>query len=179
MTYPGNKPAVRAHRQSKLEVKWVLFLVIGCLLTGCRDNPKAGQQVDPAKEVTVEAKPQANPGEDTHASWMDEITLDQGAKWAANAETTSGVAQMIALIGSTQTDGLEDYHRLGNGLNEIKNYIVKECTMTGPSHDNLHVWLYPLVDKIGRLQKVETVESGKALTHEIKGHLDKYHEFFI
>jgi len=164
---------------SNRPLKMVFFFAIGGLLLGCKESPKAQQEDRQAVEVTEGTAVEAHHGGDTEASWLEAISLDQGAKWAANAETTSGVAQMTFLIANTKAESAGDYRNLGDGLNEIKNYIVKECTMTGASHDNLHVWLYPLIEKVGELQKVETVESGRTLTDDIKGHLDKYYEYFI
>jgi len=148
------------------------------LLMGCKEAPKAEKLDVQEVQGPLEVDAHEDHLQDVEKSWIEEISLDQGSKWAANSETTQGVADMVLLISRTQVKTASDYQNLGDGLNEIKNVIVKECTMTGPSHDNLHIWLYPLVEKIGQLQQVESVANGKTLTEEIKGHLDKYYDYF-
>lgn len=47
--------------------------------------------------------------------------------------------------------------------------------MKSTSHDNLHVWLHPLTEKIELLQKTGGIEEGKKLTFNIKVHLEGYY----
>lgn len=148
------------------------LLVLTLFLLGCKQETKQQEPELPTVETTVDVH------KETEAGWIDQIELDQGAKWAANVETTLGVSQMQSAMETSKTEEVSDLHKLGGALNEIKNMIVKECTMTGPSHDNLHVWLYPLISKIEQLQKVESVESGQQMLAEIGEHLDKYYEYF-
>lgn len=111
-------------------------------------------------------------------SWVNEIQLDGGNKWEANIETTEGVKSMLGLIKENNPQTVEDYHQLASKLNDEKNFVVKECTMTGPSHDNLHVFLHPLIEKIDALGKVNSVENGKETIKRIKENLDEYYTYF-
>ena len=85
---------------------------------------------------------------------------------------------MLTLINEVQTSTTADYKKLGDGLNDVKNTVVKECTMKGVSHDNLHIWLHPLIEKIEKLQKSENTEEGAYLTSNIKKHLKGYYDYF-
>ena len=111
-------------------------------------------------------------------SWVNEIQLDGDNKWEANIETTEGVESMLGLIKENNPHTVEDYHQLASKLNDEKNFVVKECTMTGPSHDNLHVFLHPLIEKIDALGKVNSVENGKETIKSIKENLDGYYTYF-
>ncbi|MDX1364114.1 MAG: hypothetical protein R3243_07845 [Arenibacter latericius] len=111
-------------------------------------------------------------------SWVNEIQLDGDNKWEANIETTEGVESMLGLIKENNPQTVEDYHQLASKLNDEKNFVVKECTMTGPSHDNLHVFLHPLIEKIDALGKVNSVENGKETIKRIKENLDEYYTYF-
>lgn len=144
-------------------------MLLSCKQT-VKEDPKATESHSDHQEI-------AN---DTHLNndWVNEMALDNGSKWAANVETTTGVSAMSKLIADTKTASKEDYNRLGNGLNDLKNIIVKECTMTGASHDNLHVFLHPLIDKIELLQKVATVEEGAEIKANIVEHLQGYYLYF-
>ena len=127
---------------------------------------------------TVDHESHAGATKGPDEAWVKEIVLDNGIKWRANVETTNGVTKMLSLISENQASTAEGYRKLGDGLNEVKNTVVKECTMEGASHDNLHVWLHPLIEKIKRLQKTESAEEGAKLTSNIKNHLEGYFDYF-
>lgn len=110
--------------------------------------------------------------------WVNEIRLDDGSRWLANAESTIGVKNMEKHIEQHKLESVEDYHALASELNSEKNYIVKECTMEGESHDNLHVFLHPLIEKIDALGKVESTEEGEKLVKSIEGNLSGYFDYF-
>jgi PBP1b-binding outer membrane lipoprotein LpoB len=111
-------------------------------------------------------------------NWMNEIQLDNGSKWLANIETTDGVNDMLKLISESKTETVEDYLSLADKLNTRKNTLVKECTMTGPSHDNLHVFLHPLIEKIDVLLKTKTTEEGAETLKSITDNLNAYNSYF-
>ena len=118
---------------------------------------------------------------ETHAmgnAWVNEIKLNNGNKWEANLETTEGVDKMLNLVKSSDPKTVEDYHALASKLNEEKNYVVKKCTMEGPSHDNLHVFLHPLIEKIEALGKVSSTDEGAEVTASIKENLEGYYNYF-
>ena len=110
--------------------------------------------------------------------WVNEIKLDNGNKWDANLDTTQGVDKMLDIIKTSELKTVEQYHTLATNLNEEKNFVVKKCTMEGPSHDNLHVFLHPLIEKIEALGKVSTPEEGSEITKSIKENLKGYYDYF-
>tara|TARA_R110000868_G_scaffold344468_1_gene605486 strand:+ start:11355 stop:11849 length:495 start_codon:yes stop_codon:yes gene_type:complete len=111
-------------------------------------------------------------------AWKAEIMLDNGIKWDANIETTQGVLKMQELLKTVNTGSIEDYQKLAEKLNDIKNKIVKECSMTGASHDNLHVWLLPLIKKIDGLSKEESLENASIIKQSIVENIDMYFNYF-
>ena len=110
--------------------------------------------------------------------WVNEISLNDGAKWDANIETTQGVNNMLSIIKDSNLETEKDYQALGKKLNEEKNILVKKCTMKGPSHDNLHVFLHPLIEKIDQLMEVSSTEQGTQITKSIHVNLKSYSLYF-
>lgn len=139
-------------------------LLVVSLLLSCKNNSAS-------KEVNVDPDLLKN-------EWVQEIQLDNGSKWRANSESTIGVNNMKKHIKDQSLKSVEDYHHLAALLNEEKNYVVKECTMEGASHDNLHVFLHPLIEKIDALGKVENKTEGAELVKSIEGNLDGYFDYF-
>lgn len=118
---------------------------------------------------------------ETHSmdnAWVKDIKLDGDSKWQANTETTEGVDKMLNLVKSNDPKSVEDYHNLASKLNDEKNVLVKKCTMKGPSHDNLHVFLHPLIEKIEALGKVSTPDEGSEIKASIKENLEGYYNYF-
>ena len=109
---------------------------------------------------------------------MQDIQLNDGSKWEANPETNEGVANMKSVIRASNPKELKDYHMVANVLNDEKNFVVKECTMKGPSHDNLHVWLHPLIEKIDALKEVKTLEEAQGIYKSIEENVNAYDYYF-
>ncbi len=159
-------------------MKKVIFTVaiLSAFMISCNDNQKANTETSLETEIHHDAH-------EHHAmalnnDWVKDIKLDNGTKWDANLETTKGVENMLKSISASSPQSVEDYHALAGELNEEKNFVVKECTMEGASHDNLHVFLHPLIEKIDALGKVDTVEEGIEITTSIKENLGAYYDYF-
>ncbi|HLV14197.1 MAG TPA: hypothetical protein VKY41_03375 [Xanthomarina sp.] len=154
------------------------------ILTSCNNNNK--KEAPAAEQITQEdTEVVSHENHDSHDAssvlnnnWMNEIQLDNGSKWLANIETTDGVNDMLKLISEAKTESIEDYLSLADKLNTRKNTLVKECTMTGPSHDNLHVFLHPLIEKIDVLLETKTTEEGAKVLKSITDNLNAYTTYF-
>ncbi len=111
--------------------------------------------------------------------WETEIKLDGTNKWTANNETTEGVNKMLDILENLHTTPALDYSALGKDLKSEINIVIQKCSMKGPSHDNLHVLLMPLIDKGDALQKARSIEENKALVESIFYHLKGYERYFV
>ncbi|TVZ28721.1 hypothetical protein JM83_3868 [Gillisia sp. Hel_I_86] len=159
-----------------------ITMIFSVFLLGCKENKQANDSTNDAEKATSvpkqETKKSPVQSSAMNNAWVDEIKLDSGSKWQANMETTQGVDKMLDLIKSSDLKTLEDYHRLATKLNEEKNFVVKECTMQGASHDNLHVFLLPLVEKIEALSNTSTLSQATIITYRIEENLEGYYTYF-
>lgn len=106
------------------------------------------------------------------------LQLNNGTKWPANPETTAGINNMIKLLSDFQEgENAADYSLLQKNLNDEFNLIIEKCTMQGEAHNQLHNYLMPLKDLIGRLTGDDTAEIATAMA-DIDDHLQLYGEFF-
>ncbi len=151
-------------------------------LASCKDNKKEEaltktNDVEQSVEATNE-----NHNDKTSSvyenSWVEEIEMNRGKKWAANVETNEGVQKMQNSIKIQTISTLDDYHKLAEQLNDDKNYVIKNCTMKGASHDNLHVWLLPLMAKIEALSETKTVEDAAKIKESISENINAYNSYF-
>ncbi len=160
----------------------LITALISALLISCNETKHKEESTDTVETTEgIHEHQMEKIATENHAmnnAWTDEIKLDNGYKWQANPETTEGVDKMLSLVKSSDPKTVEDYHSLASKLNEDKNFVVKKCTMEGPSHDNLHIFLHPLIEKIEALNKVSTKDEGAQVTKSIKENLDGYYNYF-
>ncbi len=157
----------------------ITVIALFFIVAGCKEiKNKNAAQVETTDTETIDYKNHAETPHELNNDWVNEIVLNNGIKWQANKETTDGVKAMLTLINEHEASTIDEYKKLEDALNDVKNTVVKECTMKGASHDNLHVWLHPLIEKIELLQKVENAEEGAQLTSNIKAHLEGYYDYF-
>ncbi len=152
----------------------ILGLVLSISLLGCKEAPK---EITPITEQSTVEHNQDAPG-GVQNNWMSQIQLDNGSKWKANTETAEGIQAMSSRIATDESNSIKHYKKLASDLNELKNTIIKECTMEGESHDNLHVFLVPLAAKIAALGEVSSVHKGAEITLEIREYLEGYNNYF-
>jgi hypothetical protein len=163
--------------------------IVSAVLLGCNDTKNQHQNgaSETVEEMHHGHDASASMGDhkemahESHAAanvWMNEIQLNDGSKWIANTETNEGVDAMLEMVKTSAPKTVDDYHALATKLNEEKNFVVKKCTMEGPSHDNLHVFLHPLIEKIDALGKVSNVDEGAEITANIQENLEGYYNYF-
>lgn len=147
------------------------FIFMAAFYTSCNEGKRAQEAV-----AEVEHLENENEQKDT---WEKAIQLNSGSQWQANPATTEGIVAMESIIAKTNPITVKDYQQLGTELNEENMDLIRKCTMEGPSHDNLHIYLKPLIEKIAALQEIPSAEEGKKLISEIEKHLKAYHNYFI
>jgi len=157
----------------------IVMLVLSAVLISCNETKKKDKVMEaPVKEIEHKKEEISHEDNGLNNHWINEIQLDNNKKWGANVETTEGVNAMLKLLEKNNPKTIEDYITLANKLNDEKNLLVKECTMTGPSHDNLHLFLHPLIEKINHLLKTSSIESGSETTKSVKENLEAYKNYF-
>lgn len=161
--------------------------IISALLISCNcckqkdENDKTAEATENIHDTSASLSNREERNTETHPinnDWVKEIKLDEGNKWEANSETTEGIDKMLDLLKTNDPTTVEDYHYLASKLDEDKVFIVKNCTMEGQSHENLHVFLHPLIEKIGALEKVSTEDKGAEIMASIKENLEGYYNYF-
>ena len=108
----------------------------------------------------------------------DAITLNDGERWIVNEEMKPFVAQQEELLKTYISSNDTDYKTLANNLQEQNNLLIKSCTMTGKSHDELHKWLHPYIELLADLKAAESVDQAKQLISDAEASFETYHHYF-
>jgi hypothetical protein len=140
----------------------VLFFTISCKNT--------------TEKKSVQEQPQQT--EEQHFNEVDELKLNNGNLWEANAETTEGINAMLQLMENFKdVENPEAYATLKENLESEFKTIIKECTMTGEAHDQLHVFIVPMKDLFNGLTASD-IENSKTHFNKLNAHLKTYKNYF-
>ncbi|KVV15226.1 hypothetical protein [Flavobacterium sp. TAB 87] len=148
----------------------VLLAAVVGLTYSCKNetkeinNPKATEVVDETTEH--------DHGDSTS------LVLNDGERWDANAETTTGVNNMIALMNSfKEKENVTAYPKLTQDLKSEFKMIFEKCTMTGEAHDQLHNFLIPIKDLLETLPSSDLAVAQKSYD-ELSTQLSIYKTYF-
>lgn len=108
----------------------------------------------------------------------NKVSLNNGELWMANIETTQGIDNMIMQMNSfSDTESVEAYAKLKTDLDKEFGTILKECTMKGDSHNQLHNFLVPMQEMFEGLTSTD-LETCKENYHTLNDHLKGYSKYF-
>ena len=106
------------------------------------------------------------------------LALDHGKKWIANPETTFGVKKMEGLVANFDPDSpLENWIALQENLRSAFDDIFRQCTMEGEGHEQLHLYLIPMMELFNELENQDPKLRASTLSR-LKEHLPVYWEYF-
>ena len=122
-------------------------------------------------------------GNDTHSESVDGkasesnngLVLNNGEKWPANKETTTGIKNMQQIVDNYAENGKIPAEQLGDKLQQELNEIFSKCNMEGEAHDQLHNYLVPLISKV---ELVKNPEFSEDQVKGIQDHLQMYFNYF-
>ncbi len=119
------------------------FLLPLLLLAMAALNSSCGEH---SHDAAAQADQATTPADSTSATAHDAlpaVTLDNGQRWKANPETTSGIANMVGILNAYEPAS-GDPKALKTALEEEFGLIFERCTMEGEAHNQLHNYLLPI-----------------------------------
>jgi len=112
------------------------------------------------------------------ASENVKISLNNGERWQANIETSQGIKQMQEILAPYSEKSPADACKsLGASLQTELDGIIKQCTMTGDAHEQLHYFLNPLFGNVNQLKEASSADCAETI-RSLKAHLDSYEKYF-
>lgn len=103
-----------------------------------------------------------------------DVALNEGDRWVANEATIEGIARMESLVHDFSGD---DYSALQENLRSEFQEIFKKCTMKGEAHEELHAYLFPLMEQFGALTQ-ESSEDREEVLEKLKWYLGEFDTYF-
>lgn len=147
-------------------IKTISILAMGVIIFSCGQSSNKNSHNSNSEQI----------GNDDHD--VNRLSLNNGSRWQANPETTTGIKNMQQLINSfSDKESPDAYEILKSNLDNEFNLIFKNCTMKGEAHNQLHNFLLPMKDMFNGLQDSEQ-ETQKANYNKLKQHLSDYSNYF-
>lgn len=101
------------------------------------------------------------------------IELVNGERWQTNEDTRQSIVNMLDIV--RNFDG--DYIGLNKSLEKEFQELFRKCTMTGEAHNQLHNYLFPLVEFFDALKEDES--KAKDTLPKLEKHLRAFNLYFI
>lgn len=153
----------------KMKVSYLLILTGTLFIASCN-------QQETVKNETVTAAI-----EEHHHNESDSIELNNGDKWEVVPKMMQHIRNMesdINHFGEIQHTGLKDFTQLGARLQKNIDLLTSSCTMEGKAHDELHKWLVPYIDMVGKLNASKNSEESLHTFEEIKTSYKTFNLYF-
>ena len=145
-----------------------ILAVSAALLMSCKDEVKTTE----TDKTTVIEHVQ------TTDETSDAIALNNGEKWVVNEEMKPFVLKSEAILDAYVKNNGTDYKKLAQDIKDQNDLLIKSCTMEGPSHDELHKWLHPHLELVGKLAETEDAAKAKEMVAELQTSYQMYHQYF-
>jgi len=119
--------------------------------------------------------------DDHTASNTGTLSLDGVKKWKADASTSERIRVMKSITEEYKNRGESltpaEYHEINMRLSSEVDALIQGCKMTGPAHDELHIFLGILNSNISSLHADDASKSYKAFT-DIERNLNLFSDYF-
>lgn len=154
--------------------KFKFLLPVALLVLIACNSQKEEKEVNHENHQKAEMKDEQKDDKDEHEETAGKVQLDNGKKWKANAETTTGINNMSSLVQNGIAGKIESVKLYDSLQTEFKT-IFDKCTMTGESHNQLHNYLIPMK---GQLEKLKAGNTDTEILQEMQEYLLTFKNYF-
>ncbi len=153
----------------------IWMAVASTMVWGC-DN----KHVETAANTHDAVAHETHGGHEAHASQegSEALVLNEGERWVVNEEMKPYVQAGSQLVEESLKETESDYVALADKLTEQNNELIKSCTMTGKSHEELHKWLHPHLGLVAQLREAPDKEAAEKLVLQLQESYQVYHAYF-
>lgn len=158
-----------------------LILLAIFFLTACDNSESSSpKKTEENVEMNNEAGVTEEAPEVKTESTSGLLQLNDGKKWLANPETSEGMLMMQILIkGFFETpEDSRNYAEFTGELQYQCNYIIKNCSMKGESHDQLHEVLHPILENVKLAQNAASYEDADESIKKVNELITEYFLYF-
>ena len=124
-------------------MKVSIVFICSLFLLSCGNNQEKNT------EVKTDKLEHHNEEETTEA-----LGLTEGQKWTVDQNTAMHIKSMEINLENFKGTTVAEYQTLATSLKQNTDDLIKNCTMTGKAHDELHKWLLPHISLVKKFTEV-------------------------
>lgn len=109
---------------------------------------------------------------------IKELKLNNGEKWVMQPALTTNIENMEMAVKAYKESNSKEFEGLAALLENESNLMIKNCTMQGESHNELHKWLEPHLAMIKDLKAVDTSTDASPIIDEIDASFELLRKYF-
>ena len=144
---------------NKLLIYFVGILVIQMYI-GCKEKQQS-EQTSETQKTTIK------------------FVLNDGKKWQMDEHTRTVIKNLDSLLIAYQSiKSITEYQQLGEKLDEELILLIRGCTMEGPDHDQLHIFLGYFYPKVQNFKNEINIDASKTNLAEMNKLMSEYHKYF-
>ena len=138
----------------------------------CRNAGEASTKTDHTTTAASEVE-----HESAHTGTL---SLNNGEKWKADANTQAHAAKLNTLVAGFDVDAasVADYHSYAAALQSELDSLISDCKMKGADHEALHLWLMQVLEDVKNLKKVSAPGAGKEVAEQLAADVQKFNIYF-
>lgn len=161
-------------------MKWPLLTTCLTALLFIASCTSGGDSADQAtkRQMTPEDTAVARVSRVTDSTASGQLGFNNGEKWPVNPEMMVHVAVSDSLLNHFTHGSGKSHTALATELEDKKNHLISSCTMKGPAHDALHLWLMPYIGRVENLAKAETEADIKRAIDDLKKSMETFKTYF-
>lgn len=109
------------------------------------------------------------------------LSLNNGEKWKADESTNKHASAINAMADEFERNSdqsLAASQAFANDIQKGLQQLINDCTMKGPDHDALHLWLEPLLIDVKNLKNCDDENEAKIAADVLINDARKFHQFF-
>jgi len=146
------------------------------IAAGCTGEP-AGHDSHKA-EAHADHKAEAHADHKAEAPAALALSLNKGAKWSMDEHTRMSSAALQTHLSEATPESVEAMTALGATLQSDLDGLIAGCEMTGPSHDQLHVFLTAFIPQVQALSATTDLDAGHTHVGNLKALMASYGQHF-
>ena len=116
-----------------------------------------------------------------HTEHASALSLNNGKKWKSDESTRNHVmklSEMIRVFNGSAKNSSSDYQRFAAEIQTELDGLIRDCRMSGPDHDALHLWLEPILKQVAELKTDPAEEKAKEIVQALRKDVDLFNQYF-
>ena len=155
-----------------MKLKKIIILLFLLSFYACNNSSSTTDKI----ADSVHGVPPGDHKEDASA-----LSLNNGKKWKSDESTRNHVmklSEMIRSFNGRANNSSSDYRRFAAEVQTELDGLIKDCRMSGPDHDALHLWLEPILKQVAELKTDPAAEKATEIVQAITKDVDLFNQYF-